>query len=154
MATQDEYHEGDLIRATNERGAKIEGKLFKTEDGRLALGAYQWTFPNWVTQNAGFSIIEVLERAPDPLPTEPGAYHDKDGDLWFLDDGGKWWDLSTMSVPISPRQEYPKAYAPFTRLYTKEEVISKARAAAWGTDPDYMFGGPERNLIERLEEYL
>lgn len=119
------YNEGDLVEAVNEDGAKLTGFLGKREDGLLYLGAYHWIFPTWVAENAGFSTITVIEKAKPQLPTEHGAYRDKDGDLWVLTVDGEWHDFSTGNETHHKPGMSPGNYRPFTRLEPAAETVKK-----------------------------
>lgn len=70
--------------------------------------------------NLGFS---PYRRKPE-MPTEPGAYLDKDGDCWLLDRSGNWYDWSLLDEPTF-KGGNPQNYAPFTRLVpmpTEEQI--------------------------------
>lgn len=70
-------------------------------------------------------------REVEPLPTEPGAYYDRDGDYWLLDRAGNWYDWSSLREP-NPRGGRPNAYAPLTRLVpmpTSDAVLEVVQSA-------------------------
>lgn len=148
MTKSEEYREGDLIRATK-NGEAMQGKL-RPYQSTLGLDEAGWGLDS--LEKYGW-IVELIERGPDPQPTEWGAYFDKDGDLWVRDRDGVWHDF-TSGLETGSGQSYPARYAPFTKLYTKDEVIAKARKAASSIDPDYVFGGPEQVLIMELQHVL
>lgn len=54
-------------------------------------------------------------RKQSELPTEPGAYADKDGHYWLIGKDGSWYTWSRRrQLEFFPDEPY--AYAPFTRL--------------------------------------
>lgn len=60
-------------------------------------------------------------RKPE-MPTTPGAYLDKEGDLWALADSGRWRMVGS-DIPFTPVEA--AEYAPFTNLVpmpTEEQV--------------------------------
>jgi hypothetical protein len=68
-------------------------------------------------QDARNYAAELNSREPKiELPTGPGWYLDKDGDICSLDRHGNWW--GQYGAP-HPR---PEELAPFTRLYSESEV--------------------------------
>lgn len=101
---------GDYVEATKGRdGVKgvvrlsgqvlVVGASCRSVDGLEAQG---WT-------------VTVLEKAAPPVPTEPGYYFDKDGDMWN--------ERNDTVIGLDPR------YAPYTRLepvpVTVQKVIDK-----------------------------
>lgn len=111
MATRQDgtYREGDLIRATKNE-TTIRGRLQLVKDVGLRLDDAGWSLVSLKSQGWTIEIIEMAQ------PTEPGAYHDKDGDLWYRDRDGNWYDLSDLGVPNSPWSSYPAPFEPFVKL--------------------------------------
>lgn len=81
------------------------------------------------------------------VPTMPGDYGDKDGDLWTLDDEGFWTDKFGESQPRSWHAVLP-LMGPFRRLgtverrvkrYQRQRHLAHSRAAA--SAEDRLFGG-------------
>ena len=71
---------------------------------------------------AGIPGLTVTYEKPVELPTEPGAYHDRSGELWVLDKGGIWRHVYTNGFGGALRPETTKASAPFTRLIPETEA--------------------------------
>lgn len=105
-----EYNVGDTAEAVNGL-SRLHGKVVSASNGPGIYdptGLGTWGI-KWL-EDQGFTVT-VTEKAPLVIPTEPGHYVDKDGDVWT----------------ISEADEYPmsKHYAPFTRLETVPETASK-----------------------------
>lgn len=62
------------------------------------------------------AVLEAHRKFKERVPTEPGAYHDCDGDLWVLDREGNWCDFSAGRRVDYPPGTQPREYAPFTKL--------------------------------------
>lgn len=107
-----DIREGDLIRAHSGEIA-MEGRVRGgDESSPLHLCS---VFREYIVtlDGNGFDFL-LLDR---PMPTEPGAYHDKDGDLWVLDREANWIDFSTgKRIDRKPGINPPTQYAPFVRL--------------------------------------
>jgi len=109
-----DIREGDLIRAHKGEIA-MEGRV-RTDGDDEPLHLHS-IFREYIVSldGNGFDFL-LLER---PMPTEPGAYHDKDGDLWVLDREGNWIDFSTgKRIDRKPGSNPPTQYGPFVRLIT------------------------------------
>jgi len=119
-----EYHEGDVVLAVK-GGTVIRGRL----DHRAELKLTRALSSDMPHLKANGYAVTVIERAKPGLPTEPGAYRDKDDDLWLLDRNGKWGDFSLMELPPSEDDtRTPHRYAPFTRLEPVAETAKKVLA--------------------------
>ena len=81
-------------------------------------------------EEAGFSPY----RKAEPVPTQPGAYLDKDGNPWLCDETGDWH--SGEGYIYSPRAESVRASAPFTRLVPmpSREALGEAIGGEVATD--------------------
>lgn len=64
------------------------------------------------------------------LPTEPGAYLDKAGDVWMLNTDGKWidGDGAFPAVQNDAVMTFIQSCAPFTRMPSGLAVVRKFRA--------------------------
>lgn len=158
------YHEGDLVRVTN----KDTGEGFQTRvrahvyaNGRKALFLSKdwsadwekWTFLDWwISMGTDTHTLELIERAPDPLPTEPGLYRvifDNDERYWEHANGD-WFEVNTNPNVYTK----PDGFVSMERMYTKEEVIPVVREWAYNIDSDYEYGGFLNALVKKLEATL
>lgn len=157
-----EYHEGDLIRVTNKETGegfqtrarkcpdetRYKGTLFLTND--WSKNWVSWTFLDWWTgMGSETHTLELIERAPNPRPTEPGVYVDRDGDPWTLKDDGKWYLGEYEEHSLNPLD-----YGPLTRLYTKEDVTKLIRKVAYAVDPDYEYDHRAAQFVKEVEATL
>lgn len=140
----DTFSEGDLIEATNPDGAALTGRLGRREDGDLYLGCYQWTFPTWVKENAGFNNIKVIEKAAPALPTEVGFYLNRYGQLWTYEKNGWWRD----DHDAYRSDDAAREVAPFTRL---EPVADTAKKVLDFIGSSWEFGAPS-NVLSALKD--
>lgn len=96
------------------------------------LGQYLW---------APEIVFISAERDMPDLPTEPGAYADKDGDVWLLDGNGYWCDVHgnwRRADGIVQRD------APFTRLIPETELVKQRKKIANSLrNGPYWFGMPQ-----------
>ena len=102
-----EVRKGDVLMHENGDRLTVRGVAERITVAGLSLRATTW-------QTFGFS---PYRRKPE-MPTEPGAYMDKDGGLCVLDNSGSvhcWWDFSDVETPCYTRDEISRR-APFTRL--------------------------------------
>lgn len=76
------------------------------------------------------------------VPTMPGDYGDKEGDLWTLDEEGSWTDKYGVAQPRSWHPLLP-LFGPFRQLSLSEKVVknhqrkrhlAQSRAAAEAED--------------------
>lgn len=115
MSVTEMYREGDVVRLTK-GDVTIQGALtVGSSSGRPYL---DFIFDDVYLDNAvqfGWTV-EIVKRAPIPIPTKPGIYRDTDGDFWVLSD--EEWTL--YEGGDKDAQPYPEdGYFPLTRL---EEV--------------------------------
>ena len=115
--TWPEVRAGDVLM--HENGDRLTVQGFERVQIRTTAGLYA---PSEY-RGSGFTP----RRKVSPLPTKPGAYHDRDGDYWLLDRNGTWYDWSSLREP-NPRGGRPDAYAPLTRLVPMptEEAVREA----------------------------
>ena len=96
-----EVRKGDVLFHENGDRLTVRGEGERLSVAGLSLRA------TW--QPFGFT---PYRRKPE-LPTTPGAYMDKDGDLWKLADSGGWWMVGDDGL-FTPAKA--QVHAPFTRL--------------------------------------
>ena len=91
---------GDTVRIS------IEGVVYEAGGILLVDGWYV---------NSSDRTVEILSRAIQPLPSEPGTLHlDRNGDFWRVGFGG---ELLCQGFP--GRNHAPKGFAPFRQLVLK-----------------------------------
>lgn len=114
---REDIRKGDRIRSTYEYTAEYDNKGL----------------------SGGALTYELIER-PVQLPTEPGVYADKDGDIWRLDGDGLWRITDFKAT-------HTETHAPFTLLRpvaeVAAEVLADVKAELPGTFAayDYVFAG-------------
>lgn len=105
------------------RGADWEmtGKVFG-RSARLYAGNVR------ISQSIFVSATREIPDTP-PLPTEPGAYADKDGDPWLLDGNGYWGDVHGRWRRAADAVQH----GPFTRLRPESDVRAEVEVeiARW-----------------------
>lgn len=75
----------------------------------------------WCLAGPEVRFIFAEREVPD-VPTEPGHYIDKDGNVWRLDECGEWWT----SGHGDPSYVYlVERYAPLTRLIPETELTAQ-----------------------------
>lgn len=161
------YREGDLIRVTNrETGEGFQARARKCPDAtrtdyrdtlflsdNWAKPWEQWIFLGYYLNHFdNMYRVELIEPAPDPLPTEPGYYlvtFDNDERVWEFGNGD-WFEVNTNPNTYTK----PEGFVKIERLYTKSEVMARYRVAAFRVNPDWGFGGPLTKAEKNLEEAL
>ena len=136
-----EYNEGDLVEAVKGE-LLLRGRITHTPVGAGVVFA-PGSFLTSTLKFAGYTIT-VIEKAAAVvvLPTEAGAYLDKQSDVWVLDRHGEWM------CPDSPSDnDQALNYAPFIRL---EPVAVTAKKVLDRVDEWYAVG-EKRTLSEFLE---
>jgi hypothetical protein len=123
--------EGDLVKLT--KGDEIRqgyAQLGVIDKARLrddASASPRQTEPlvvePWelgVYQGRGWHLL-IVERAREPLPTEPGFYLDSEGDAWLLTNRRDWLLLSTgQGLADEVNSAKPETFVPFRRLVPEE----------------------------------
>ena len=105
----EDIRKGDRIRLISEYISDLDGKDIKPDVG---------------------DTFELIER-PVTLPTVPGVYLDKQGDVWRLK-ASRFLCLS-----IEGFDESPNDYAPFTLLRPVAEVAAEVLRAVNAFEPVY-----------------
>lgn len=116
MTTDDTPREGDLVKLTRGEEVRI-GRAAECGGSFLVAGVSVGVAPiNGYT-------VKILERAPEPLPKEPGFYEDCDGDLWLVDQEGELILLTDGGLRRDPyaSEVNPGNCAPFTRLVPEQK---------------------------------
>lgn len=90
-------------------GETITATAVEDTDGELFVLGY------YITQRE-IEFISAARDVPD-LPTEPGPYRDRNGDVWLLEEGLGW--LSFLD------QAQPAQSFPFTRLVPETELVEQ-----------------------------
>lgn len=100
-----DVRKGDVLFHENGDRLTVRGVGERSSAAGFSLGATSW-------QTRGFT---PYRRKPE-LPTTPGAYLDKDGNVWLRDDDwdGKPWIGQGYSDWLTPDEVSQRA--PFTRL--------------------------------------
>jgi hypothetical protein len=70
-------------------------------------------------------FISAEREVPD-VPTEPGAYADKDGDPWLLDGNGYWGDVHGHWRRAADAVQH----GPFTRMVSETELAEQRKKIA------------------------
>lgn len=99
---------GDVLM--HENGDRLTVQGFERIQIRTTAGLYA---PSEY-RGSGFTP----HREVEPVPTEPGAYHDKDGATWLLDEDSDWFSSDSFLAwgDGDSMAEDMAARAPFTRL--------------------------------------
>ncbi|GAA1788191.1 hypothetical protein [Agromyces lapidis] len=101
---------------------KYLGLTISGGEGALTINVAPEDFAREINA-AGIPGLTVTYEKPVEMPTEPGAYHDKDGDLWVRDRDGNWIDFSLgVRLDRRPGTNPPKQYGPYTRLIPETEA--------------------------------
>lgn len=101
---------GDRVRVTYEGEVKSV-----SANGRVITFADRYAVPRSVTLGD-----QHVERLPDPLPTEPGIYLDREGDVWRIFNEGEPLSYLSENAPVYV-ELIPEKFAPFTPLIPKGE---------------------------------
>lgn len=155
-----DWRKGDLIEATKgervirDRAAQGEGQIW---GGRLYLGTPSLFTPNTLAsyEASGYEL-RLIERAPEPLPTEPGIYQGQHGDAWTLHRNGAWIHHGdgSLAVEWSAKDMQGINSLPLVRLRPVREVAAEvisqianvwefgppANVAAWMDEVGKKFG--------------
>lgn len=117
MSVAEMYREGDVVRLTK-GDVTIQGPVSVAAGFSSERSYIDFIFDDVYLDNAvqfGWTL-EIVKRAPTPIPTKPGIYRDTEGDFWVLSD--EEWTL--YEVGYKDAHPYPEdGYFPLTRL---EEV--------------------------------
>ncbi|OZG68215.1 hypothetical protein [Bifidobacterium eulemuris] len=116
----EQVREGDIVHffRDSEPLAKLSGPMERPlfEEHWCNIGG-QHVSKHWVFDYA----LRPKTTEPDTpaMPTEPGLYKDKDGDVWILDQAKDWYLLGGAGGWASldnRRHHVPIFFAPFTRI--------------------------------------
>lgn len=78
----------------------------------------RWTLKEWLQIVLPLQLLgakkKYADRAAREVPTEPGYYRDREGDRWFLNSQGQWFDHTGQTRPT--KYNYMLVYgAPYTK---------------------------------------
>lgn len=113
----DTFNEGDLIEATK-GDTVIRGKAWNDCTGTLNIGGTGWSVER--IEARGYAVT-LIEKAAPALPTEPGVYRSRTGELWAIEGEGerlKWVGEDFIRVD-------PNNYVPFIRLEPVADTAKK-----------------------------
>ena len=124
MSAWDDVRVGDLVRVTNGETSGTGRVYRRANNGALFLPLVYGASANIKYMEEEGYALEIIEKAPVPLPTVPGIYTDIQGSIWEVTKDGKLCYLSA-----SPATGYEfddinacaASFAPFTRLTPEGE---------------------------------
>ena len=142
----DTYNDGDRVVLEHEDGSRLVREVEHSDDipgVRIILPKGHWMTLARLA-STGWRVTSHTPKVT--LPTDEGAYADREGKVWYFEGGDdpeapSWW---------SWREEggwrYPARvvhYAPFTRLVPESEVVARVKAGQcevvdWLTDRGWL----------------